>query len=161
MNITFHARVLTLFTFLVAGFTNAQETDLYRTIATLDSLMFTTLYKCNPEQNEKYFTEDLEFYHDKDGPMISRKIFMEAINKNFCGSRNNKLRREVVPGTMKVFPLENYGAVQTGEHYFFETYKDNPEKRVGIAKFTHIWRKQADGWRISRVISYDHQPMPE
>jgi hypothetical protein len=134
------------------------QQELYHIIAKLDSSLFATAYTCNPEKNSLFFTEDLEFYHDITGPTYSRKAFMEVVNKNFCGPRDFALRRELVPGTMKVYPMNNYGAVQTGEHYFYKSHKGGKEKRTGIAKFTHIWKYENGEWRISRVISYDHQP---
>ena len=38
-----------------------------------------------------------------------------------------------------------YGALQNGEHRFFETYKGE-EKAGSIAKFSHLWLKEGDQW---------------
>ncbi len=136
---------------------NLQQ-ELYKTIARLDSTFFATAYTCNPEKNSSFFTDDLEFYHDVTGPTYSLKTFMEVLDKNFCGPKDFTLRRELVPGTMKVYVMQNYGAVQTGEHYFYVTRRGEKETRTGIAKFTHLWEFKNGSWKISRVISYDHQP---
>jgi hypothetical protein len=144
--------------FAIAQTAPASQSDLYQTIATQDSLMFSIVYTCQPEKIERFFTEDLEFYHDKGGLTPDRAAFMQAIKNNFCGEHAFYIRREPVPGTMKVFPMNNYGAVQTGEHWFYEKDKNGKEIRVGIAKYTHIWKFTDNSWRISRVISYDHQP---
>ena len=135
---------------------------LYDTIALLDSSLFATIYTCNPEKNSTFFTEDLEFYHDKGGFIKSRQAFMEMLEKNFCGDQKElRVRRELVEGSMRVYSLNGngvaYGAVQTGEHRFYETYKGGKERLSGIAKFTHVWLNNSGGWKISRVISYDHQ----
>lgn len=137
------------------------QVELYTTIARLDSSLFATLYTCNPETNKQFFTDDIEFYHDKGGAIYSLQSLMDALNKNFCTPHDYYTRRELVPGTMKVFAMNNYGAVQTGEHYFYERYKNEKEKLAGIAKFTNLWMLKDGIWKISRVISYDHQPAGE
>jgi hypothetical protein len=43
-----------------------------------------------------------------------------------------------------------------GEHNFYVTEK-GVEKLEGRAKFTHIWLLTKDGWKMSRVLSFDHQ----
>ncbi|POY38413.1 nuclear transport factor 2 family protein [Solitalea longa] len=137
----------------------SDEKQLYKVLFALDSSLFATAYTCQPEITEKFFTDDMEFYHDKGGITISKAAFIANLKKNFCDpNREVGLKRVLVPGTMKVYPMGNYGAVQNGEHYFYEVYKDGTEKRVGIAKFTHLWMFKDGVWRISRVISYDHQP---
>jgi hypothetical protein len=131
---------------------------LFKTIAELDSGLFANIYTCNPEKNASYFTEDLEFYHDKDGLLNTRKAFMEALAKNFCTERAFQLKRELVKETLQVFPLNNYGAVETGEHLFLEVYPGKQPVLVGRSKFTNLWQNKNGVWKISRVISYDHQP---
>lgn len=134
------------------------EKDLYTTIANLDSSLFATAYTCNTAKNMEFFTEDLEFYHDKMGLIESRKTFLDRSEKKFCGPQNGfKLRRALVTGSMKVYPLNDYGAIQTGEHQFYQTSNGEKEKLVEVGKFTHIWQKKDGAWRISRVISYDHR----
>lgn len=29
-----------------------------------------------------------------------------------------------------------------------------------IAKFTNLWKKDENGWKMSRVLSYDHKLTP-
>ena len=136
---------------------NSESRSLYDKLEELDSALFSTVYSCNPEKNITFFTEDFEFYHDKSGLTKSRKAFMQALEKNFCGEQNQKLRRVVVPGSLKVCRINNYGAVQTGEHRFYVTEKGQPEKLTGEAKFAHLWRLENGQWKISRVLSYDHR----
>jgi len=135
-----------------------ERSALFQNIKSMDSVMFSVVYKCDAQKIESFFTEDLEFYHDKGGLTKSRAAFMETQQKNFCGERPFYLRREPVPGTMKVFPMDNYGAVQTGEHVFYVKGEDGKEVLDGRAKYTHLWKYEQNQWRISRVISYDHGP---
>jgi Ca2+-binding EF-hand superfamily protein len=148
---------------LTANFIKAQTTtdskskDLYNKLAELDSSLFATVYTCNPDKSASFFTKDLEFYHDKGGLTKSRKIFIEQLKKNFCNEANPKLRRELVKGSLKVFPINNYGAIQIGDHRFYLTEKGQPEKLSGEAKFAHLWKLENGEWKASRVLSFDHK----
>lgn len=138
------------------------DEDLNAKIFQLDECFFTTAYGCDVVKNRHMFTEDLEFYHDVGGLSVSLEKFMSIVDQNFCKSqRKTQLVRKLKEGTMQVFPLKNneilYGAVQTGEHYFYEK-SGADEKRVGLAKFSHVWVIEDAKWKISRVLSYDHQP---
>lgn len=53
--------------------------------------------------------------------------------------------------------MSPYGAIQVGEHRFYQLLPGKPEKLVEIALFTHVWKKDAKGWRVSRVLSFDHK----
>src|SRR6266487_2436136 len=136
---------------------NVAPKDLYNALAELDSILFATVYTCNPGKAASFFTDDLEFYHDRGGLTKSRKTFIEQLKKNFCNEANPKLRRELVKGSLKVCTINNYGAVQVGEHCFYVTEKGQPEKLDGEAKFAHIWKLENGEWRISRVLSFDHK----
>ena len=46
---------------------------------------------------------------------------------------------------------------KTGEHRFFQLLPGKPEKLVEVALFTHVWKKEEGGWKLTRVVSYDHR----
>ncbi len=127
------------------------QDELSRTLSSLDSAVFDAYNRCELEKFSAYFAEDVEFYHDKTGLMTGKQNLVEALKKNICG----KVRRELVPGTMEVYPMEGYGAVQMGVHRFHHPGADDKEP-VGEAKFIHLWQKKDGVWKITRVISYDH-----
>src|SRR6476646_8913867 len=129
--------------------------DLYTEVAQMDSLVFANVYTCNSEKNETFFTDDIEFYHDKGGLTKSKKTLVDELRNNFCGEGKTKLRRELVKGSMQVYPISNYGAVQLGDHRFYVT-ENGQEVLSGVAKFIHVWKYENGEWRISRVFSYDH-----
>ena len=58
--------------------------------------------------------------------------------------------------SLKVDPVPGYGAIEDGEHLFYERQGDGPEHLAGRARFTQLWRLTADGWRLARVFSYGH-----
>lgn len=61
-------------------------------------------------------------------------------------------RCEIVPGTLKVYPLNNYGAVETGVHRFFQLLPGKPgkpEKLVEVSQLTSGRRTPTAGnWRV-------------
>jgi ketosteroid isomerase-like protein len=133
------------------GRTAAPDDELFRTIATLDTAVFDAFNRCDLPTFGRFFIDDLEFYHDKDGLMRSRQSLLDAVKANICG----KVRRELVPGTLEVHPMDGYGALEIGVHRFHHPGRDDTEP-VGEGRFIHLWQKTDAGWKITRVISYDH-----
>jgi hypothetical protein len=123
-------------------------------IAALDTAVFDSFNRCSdPEQLAKhasYFSKDVEFYHDTGGVTWSRDEMLANTKKNVCGH----FRRELVPGTLKVFPIKGFGAIAQGSHRFCQFTTGKCE---GLADFTIIWREQAGTWQITRVLSYGHR----
>lgn len=131
--------------------------ELYRTVAGLDAAVFEAYNRCELEKFGSYFAEDVEFYHDKAGMSRSRQVLVDAVKNNIC----NKVRRELVAGTLEVYPMEGYGAVEMGVHRFYELQGPNPTVASGEAQFIHLWQNQNGTWKVTRVISYDHGPAPK
>ncbi len=129
----------------------APDDELFRTISSLDRAVFDAFNRCDLEKLGGFFMDDLEFYHDKDGLMRSRQSLLDAVKANICG----KVTRELVPGTLEVHPMDGYGALEMGVHRFHHPGRDDTEP-VGEGKFIHLWQKTDGGWKIARVISYDH-----
>src|SRR6185436_18113238 len=80
---------------------------------------------------------------------------VDQLKNNFCGEGKTRLRRELIKGSMQVHPLNNYGAVQMGDHRFY-SIENGKETEGGEAKFIHVWKFENGQWRISRVFSFDH-----
>jgi hypothetical protein len=127
---------------------------LFQTIASLDTALFDAFNHCDLEKYGSLLADDLEFYHDKDGLSRSRQTAVEQIKKNICG----KVRRELVPGTLEVYPVKGYGAVAMGVHRFYHPGRDNIET-PGEAKFVILWQKKDGAWKMTRAISYDHHAL--
>lgn len=135
---------------------------LYDEIAAQDRILFASVFDtCDTVTLATVVTDDFEMYHDKGGlTATSGAQFVKAI-EGMCERQkagvDYRARRELVAGSMRVYPLANYGAIQVGEHRFYQLLPGKPEKLVEIALFTHVWKKDAKGWRVSRVLSYDHK----
>ncbi len=126
------------------------QQELTQAITALDKQLFDAYNTCNLEKFSTFFIEDVEFYHDKGGLTVGRKALTESIKNNICG----KTTRELVAGTLEVYPIHGYGAVEIGLHRFHHPGQ-NPDV-VGEAKFIHLWQYKDGAWKITRVISYDH-----
>ncbi len=127
--------------------------ELLRTISALDTELFDAYNRCDLKKLGPFFAEDLEFYHDQTGLSRSRQAMVDAVQKNICG----KVRRELVPGTLEVYPLKGYGAVEIGTHRFCDSRKyEKCGEDSGVAKFVMLWQYKDGVWQIPRVISFDH-----
>ncbi len=143
--------------------TEEQPSELFKTIFTMDSLYFSAQNACDLDKYASFLSEDFEFFHDKGGFTPSKEAEMSGM-AIFCGEeqrRRQPLRRELTKGTLKVFPMDNYGALQFCDHVFYLQINDGTEKVVGSGKMTALWKKEDDSWKLARVVSYDHQPLAE
>ncbi|MBI3718709.1 MAG: nuclear transport factor 2 family protein [Sphingobacteriales bacterium] len=122
--------------------------EFYDNIVYLDSIFFDAYNKCNLARIDSLVSENLEFYHDRGGLTTSKKEILEALQKNICG----KVTRELLPGSIEVYEIPGYGAVEMGYHGFH----NNQEKETGpthFAKFVEIWKLENGKWKMTRVIS--------
>lgn len=134
--------------------------ELYKTAKKLDSLIFDIGFnKCDLSHYDSIISNDLEFYHDKGGITDGKAAFIASIKNNICGGPN-KVKRELVPDSMKVYPLYNkdklYAFIQEGVHEFFE-FSNGKWNKGSRAKFTILWISEDNQWKMKRVLSYDHQ----
>ncbi len=98
-----------------------------------------------------FFAADVEFYHDKDG-----RVSFDQLKTGFqtMFSRNDGIRRDLVPGTLRVYPVPNYGAIATGTHKF--CHVEGGKDDCGAFQFVLVWQKQDGRWRVTRALSFDH-----
>jgi ketosteroid isomerase-like protein len=125
--------------------------ELYFAIAHMDSVLFNAFNSRDVEKLKTLFTEDLEFYHDLGG-LTNYTQNMEAFKNT--AAKNNDLKRELIAGSLEVYPVKDFGAMQIGVHRFCHTENGKPD--CGTFKFVHIWKKINNEWKISRVVSYGH-----
>lgn len=126
------------------------DQQLYDTIVKLDSIFFNTYNTCtiNLDKYASFYADDLEFYHDKGGFSNSKQQTVEATKENICG----KVTRELVKGSIEVYPIKDFGAVELGLHMFHNN-QEPPPKHPRISRFIVVWHHTENGWKISRVIS--------
>ena len=123
-------------------------------ISALDSKVFDAFNHCGEpgrlDEHAGYFSPDVEFYHDTGGVTWTRDEMIANTRKYVCGN----FTRELVPGTLKVYPVKDFGAISQGVHRFCQLASGQCE---GLADFVIVWRQQAGQWQITRVLSYGHR----
>lgn len=131
------------------GQTSQPPNALFNTIKALDGKLFDAYNHCDLAVLGSMVSDDLEFYHDQTGLTVGKEPFIAAIKQNICG----KVQRTLIESTLEVYPLKNYGAVEIGIHRFH--HPDDPAN-IGDAKFVTIWHDDNGTWKVTRVISYEH-----
>ena len=125
---------------------------LTETISALDAKVFDAYNRCDLKTFGSYYSPTVEFYHDNGGATFDRKTVLANTKKYIC----NKVRRELITDSLKIYPIKDFGAIEEGEHRFCQTSTGACE---GIAKFVIIWRQVGPKWQITRVMSYGHRSL--
>ena len=120
-------------------------------IARADSLLFAAFNAGDLTRLKSYFTPDLEFYQDDEG-LENYAQTMKDFQQMF--HQPSRIRRELVSGSLEVYPIKHYGAIEVGSHRF--CHEENGRTECGTFKFLHVWRKNGGTWHLSRIVSYAH-----
>lgn len=134
--------------------------DAIKTVTRLDSIFWVAYNKCDVETMASFIADDVEFYHDRAGVTRSKALLIPAFSNGLCGNPNSRLRREAIEGSVQVFPMDNYGAIITGEHIFYVKEPGRDEYLDGYGKFAQLWQHTDGSWKMTRILSYDHKAPP-
>lgn len=130
--------------------------ELTQAVAALDKALFDSFNHCELDKFAAFFSDDVEFYHDRVGLSVGKKDIVEATKKNICG----KVTRELVPASLEVYPIKDWGALEIGVHRFHHPGHDDTEP-LGEGRFIHLWRFKDGAWQVTRVVSFDHHAVPK
>lgn len=121
---------------------------LYDTIVHLDSVFFGAYNTCdrNFDLYASFYSDSIEFYHDQGGLSTSKPAILASTRQYVCG----KVERQLVAGSIEVYPIKGYGAIEMGLHRFHNRVEGSTGR---VGRFVVIWRKEAAGWKITRVVS--------
>lgn len=97
------------------------DLELYNTIVSMDSL-FQAYNNCDLDKQADIYSDDIEFYHDKGGIMTVKQEILNNTEKYVCG----KVTRELVEGSIEIYPIKDFGAIEIGLHKFH----NNTEKKA-------------------------------
>ncbi|MEK6542031.1 MAG: nuclear transport factor 2 family protein [Pseudomonadota bacterium] len=115
---------------------------------------------CEPERVRAMLTDDFEMYHDRAGVVATSADPFVADYAVQCTARLQpdawRSRRELVAESLLVNPVPGFGAIEQGDHLFYERRGDGPERLAGRAHFVQLWQLTGDGWKLARVFSYAH-----
>lgn len=127
--------------------------DVKANITALDSALFAAFNAHDAAALGGWFTPDLEFYHDKGG-LTGYDSTMASFRDLFARNAETGLQRELVPGSLEVYPIGDFGLLEVCQHRFCHT--ENGKEDCGTFKNIMVWRKEGTSYKVSRVISYDH-----
>jgi hypothetical protein len=132
----------------------ATGADLSRTITALDQKVFDAYNRCNLDTFGSYFSPTVEFDHDTGGVIFDRAAVVANTRKYIC----NKVRRELIPGMLRIFPIKDVGTIEEGDHRFCELASGTCE---GGARFVMVWQLKEGQWQMTRVLSYGHRALAD
>lgn len=131
------------------------ETQLEAAVSELDRQLFEAYNHCDLKKFDSLLADDVEFYHDQGGVTLGHTALTESVRNNIC---TGDTQRVLVPGTLKVYPMKGFGAIEMGVHRFTHP-RTGATNGTGEASFVHLWRYQDGVWKLSRALSYDHHPV--
>jgi hypothetical protein len=130
---------------------------LFDVLARLDSVLFDASFSsCDATKANAIFSDDVEFYHDEAGFSAGAQVRENTRRLTAACPRDRGVTRTVVPGSLRIYPIQGYGAVQMGMHRFDERGATSST----LTRFVHLWHVQDGVWRLARVLSLDHQAVP-
>lgn len=128
----------------------ARSGPLFDALARMDKELFDAAFvNCDAGRFRALFTDDAEFYHDRTGLAVG-----DAARTMKSCPRDNGVTRTLIAGSLEVYPMQGYGAVQVGRHVFAKKGEPGSE----VARFVHLWKQENGAWRLARVLSFDHKP---
>ena len=146
-----------LATVAMAASAGNPEPSLQDTMAALDRAVFDAFNRCaDPTQlqaHADHCAPDVELYHDTGGVTWTRDAMIANTAKHACGHYT----RELVAGSLRVYPVKAFGAISQGVHRFCQV---DTGKCEGEADFTMVWHQHDGHWQVTRVLSYGHRPNP-
>jgi len=131
--------------------TKGKSGILYNQILHMDSVLFNAFNSQDLDKMKQYFDTSLELYQDNTG-VRNYDQTITAFGNLF--KMDYVLTRKLVPGSLEVYPIKDYGAIETGMHTF--SHIENGKLEVGTFKFMHVWQNKNGVWKITRLITYDH-----
>src|ERR1044072_8643660 len=112
-----------LFTLALAA--AAPDPALAAQIEAADAALFRTYFtECDPAKLATMVADDFEMVHDKGGFVFHDGAAFVADYAKDCEAKKPpaswRSRRELVAGSMRVDPVPGYGAIEEGDHVFYE-----------------------------------------
>jgi len=128
------------------------QAELDKAISVLDTQLFDAYNHCDLAKFAGLLDENVEFYHDQGGVTLGREKLTESIKNNIC---TGDTQRVLVSGTLKIYYMKGYGAIEMGVHRFKHP-KTEAVNGTGEASFVNLWHYQDGAWKLTRALSYDH-----
>ena len=63
--------------------------------------------------------------------------------------------RKPIIESIEVYPIINYGTIETGKHTFYHT--ENGKLECATFQFVQIWENKDGEWKVAKIITYDQK----
>lgn len=124
------------------------DVQLYNAIVAMDSTFFQAYNTCNLDKQASIYSDTIEFYHDTGGLMTLKQDILEGTKNYVCG----KVTRELIKGSIEVYPIKGFGAIEMGLHQFHNnTEKEGTPSHA--SKFIIFWKNDNNVWTMTKVVS--------
>lgn len=115
---------------------------------------------CDIGTLRRYVADDFEMIHDKGGLVSTSGAEFVKSAEEKCKRQRDGVdflsARKLVPESVQVHPINNYGAIEVGTHRFYAVKQDQPDRLTESGQFTIVWKEENGQWRLVRALSYDH-----
>jgi hypothetical protein len=130
---------------------------LYDALLEMDRRLFEASFvTCDAATANAIFADDVEFYHDQAGRSVGEQVRENTRRLTSSCPADRGVTRSLVPGSLRLYPIQAYGAVQMGTHRF----EERGSATSTITRFVHVWQLSDGHWRLARVLSLDHRLIP-
>lgn len=123
------------------------DETLQNKILSLDAVYFKAYNTCDMDVQSEMYSNNIEFFHDKSGLATLKEEILKGIKRNVFG----KVTGTLIEGSVEIYPINNYGAVQISYHKFHNKAEPNAESIP--SKFIVMWHNDNNNWKMSKVIS--------
>ena len=134
--------------------------ELVAGIKKADAELFDAVFiACDAAKVAAMLTDDFRFVHDKDGESLRAKFVADL--KGHCDrvktGEDFPARRELIPESLEVWPIDKYGALEIGVHRFYARLPGKPDTLTETGNFMILWKRDGDRWLMAESISYGHK----
>jgi ketosteroid isomerase-like protein len=134
-------------------------------IRAADAAFFKAFFDdCDIATVRGYLTDDFEMLHDKSGIVATSAAEFVKATEDKCQRQADGTdflsTRKLLPDTLEVYPINNYGAIASGKHEFFAVKAGAPDRLTETGRFTLVWKEVNGRWKLARALSFDHVLAP-
>ena len=128
---------------------DAKSGALFETIARVDRHLFNAFNSHDIDRLMSMASREVELYQENNGLKDYDGCIVE-LKDMFAKYRD--IRRNLVEGTLEVYPIGSYGALEVGQHRFCTT--QGGKEDCAVFRFSILWQKVGESWKVSRLVNY-------
>jgi Domain of unknown function (DUF4440) len=122
------------------------SSPLYKKIVSLDACLTDACNRNNEHEIGSFFSDNLLFYRDNQPSPLDKRAFIGEMKRTVLG----QARREVVMGSIHVYPVKGYGAMEIG----LQRFAGGHTKLGAAGKFVMLWRNEGGNWKVTQIVNF-------